>query len=96
MQIVDGVKYGYEEKLKVNVIELENKKLIVAEAEVCTAMVTKEEHNKEIEREKHKNIIKILTINYNQELIELKNIQTEIFMLKEGRGKSNVRHEAMK
>ena len=40
---------------------------------------------------KHKNRIKTLTINYNQALIELKNRQTDIFMLKKGSGKSNVR-----
>ena len=51
MKILDTVKDGHEEKVRANEIELENATITVDEADGCTKMVTKEEHNKEIERE---------------------------------------------
>ena len=49
-----GVKDRHKEKVKTNEIELENAKIIVAEAEACTEMVTKDEFNKEIDQENMK------------------------------------------
>ena len=43
MQMVDGMKYRCEEKVRANEMELENAKITLAGAEVCTEMVTKEE-----------------------------------------------------
>ena len=52
--MLDGMKDRYEEIVRANEIELENTKIIVADAEACTEMMTKKEHNKEIERENMK------------------------------------------
>ena len=81
-QMVDGVTTAHEEKLKLNEIEFENFKIRAAEAEACAEIVMKDEHNKEIEREKYQNSINKLKINHNQASIELKEKQTEIITLK--------------
>ena len=75
---------------------LKMKKITVAEAEAWTEIATKEEHNKEIEREKCENRINTIKINYNQELIDLNDRKKEIFMLKKGIRKSHVKDEAKK
>ena len=49
-------------------IEIEKLKIIEAEAEACVTIVMKEECDKEIERVKHEQIIKILTIEHDQAL----------------------------
>ena len=56
-------------------IELEKLKITEAEVEACNAMSIKDENNKEIEREKHKNSVKMLTINHDQALIRTKKKQ---------------------
>ena len=71
-KMADGIKSECEEKLNLKEIEFEKLKITVAEAQACTAMETKDECNKEIEREEQKKSIKILKINYNQVLIDLK------------------------
>ena len=78
----DGMEAEHEEKTQLKEIKIEKLETIEAEAEPHTTMVTKDECNKEIEREKNKNSVKILTINYNQVLIEVKKKQAEIFALK--------------
>ena len=50
--------------------------MIEAEACDCAAIATKEEHDKEIERDKHKKSIETLTLDYNQVLKELSNPRT--------------------
>ena len=42
-------------------VEIEKLKIIEAEAEACVLIVTKEEHDEEIEWDKHKKSIKMLT-----------------------------------
>ena len=48
------MKDKHEEKLKLNATEFENEKTTVAKAEACAEMVTKDEHNKQTERESTK------------------------------------------
>ena len=56
-------------------------------------MVKKKEHNKVKERKQHENIINAIQLNYNQELIQLKNKSNEILILKKGSGKNKVMNE---
>ena len=51
-KMTEEMKASYEEKLEWNEIELEKCKISVAETEANTAMLMKDEHKKEIEREK--------------------------------------------
>ena len=50
MKMENGVKDEHNEKLRENDVELEQAKIIVAEAETCNEMVKKEDHNKAKER----------------------------------------------
>ena len=56
-------------------------KIIEAESEVHVTIVMKEECDKEIERDKHNQSIKTLTIEYNQALEKLKNPRRILDML---------------
>ena len=49
-------------------IEINKLKIIEAEAEVYVTIVMKEEHDKEIERDKHEQRIKTLMLEHNQAL----------------------------
>ena len=80
--MADGMEALHEKKVQLKEIEIERLETTEAKAEAYAEMVMKDEHNKEIEREKYKNSVKMLTINYNQVLIEVKKKQAEIFTLK--------------
>ena len=73
MQMVDGIKDTCDEKVRENDVDLKKTKITVAEAEACTEIVTKENHNKEIECVKYENRINTMKINHNQALINLNN-----------------------
>ena len=80
--MTDGMEAAHEEKTRLKEIEIEKLEMTEAEEEDYAAMVTKDECNKEIERENQKNSVKMLTINHNQVLIEVKKKQAEIVALK--------------
>ena len=65
----DGMEAAHEEKTQLKEIKFERLKITEAETEARITIVMKDECNKWIEREKHKNSVKMLTINYNQALI---------------------------
>ena len=87
------MKDGHNQTAKENYIDIEQDKTAVAEAEACTEMVKKEEHNKVIESKKHENKIKKIKLNYDQALIDLKE-KNDFFMLKKGSAKTKVIDEA--
>ena len=53
-----------------------------AEVDAYVAIATTDEYDEEIERDKHKKSVKLLTINYNQVLRELKKKKAKIVKLK--------------
>ena len=65
-KMVDGIKTECEKKTQEKDVEIEKLQIIEADAEAYVAIVTKDEQDKEIKRDKYKNSVKILTINHNQ------------------------------
>ena len=63
-------------------VEIEKSQKIEAKAEAHVTIVTRDENDKETERDKHKKSVKILTINCNQVLKEVKKKTAEIVKLK--------------
>ena len=53
-------------------VEIEKLQTIEDEAEAYVAILTEYEHDKDVERDKHKKSVKMLTINYNHVLKEVK------------------------
>ena len=51
-KMIEGMKAAHEEKLNSIESELEKFEITVAEVETCTAMLMKDEHRNEIERDK--------------------------------------------
>ena len=62
----------YEKKIKVKDVKIEKLQTIEAEADAYIAIATKDECDKEIEREKCKKSVKMLKFNHNQVLKEVK------------------------
>ena len=56
--MAEGIQASCEEQLQLKEIEFEKVKITEAEAEACTGMAMKDEHNKEIERENTKIVLK--------------------------------------
>ena len=50
--MVDGIEAAYEKKMQTQDVEIEKLQTIEAEAEAYVTIVTKDEYDKEIEREK--------------------------------------------
>ena len=71
--------------IKVKDVEIEKLQTIEAEAEAYVAILTKDECDKEIERNKCKNSVKMLKFNHNQILKDVKKKKAEIVKLKHKR-----------